>query len=176
MHCKSLWIKASDKCKYILMNDKTSTIKAGTRIKNVNRVRVDFKLHAHKRPDRLIQTNLCASFRISKILPVRSWTHTSGRRCRCGAPEELCRGGNPWQCDFHFCLSTKSRCQEPSPPQPQTSHPNALQLPSSCARTLWGERERSSAFPKQVGVVWFDPWRWSKPLYWIFSTLSGTIR
>ncbi len=47
--------------KYNLMNDKTSTIKTGTRIKKVNRVRVDFKLHAHKRPDRLIQTNLCAS-------------------------------------------------------------------------------------------------------------------
>lgn len=123
-------------------------------------------------------------YRIFKIHPVRSWTRTSGRRRRCGAPGELCRGGNPWQCDFHFCLSTKSRCQEPSPPQPHLppTHfrskcfADAVQLCPGAACALWGERERSSAYPNQVVVVGFDPWWWSKPLYSILSTLSGTMQ
>ena len=34
------------------------------------------------------------------------------------SPAELWKSGNPWQCDFCFSLCIKSRCQEPSPPQP----------------------------------------------------------
>lgn len=101
--------------KYILMNNKTSTIKAGTCIRKLNRVSVDFKPHANKSSDSLIQTNLCGSLSVVKGSP-KSPGQVGGVG---GAPEELCRGGNPWQCDFQFCLSTKSRCQEPSPPQLQ---------------------------------------------------------
>lgn len=42
------------------------------------------------------------------------WTHEDGT----GSPAGLWRSGNPWQCDFCFFLCIKSRCQEPSPPQP----------------------------------------------------------
>lgn len=35
------------------------------------------------------------------------------------SPAELWQSGNPWQCDFCYLLCIKSRCQEPSPPQPR---------------------------------------------------------
>lgn len=47
-----------------------------------------------------------------------------------GSSAELWRSGNPWQCDFCFSLCIKSRCQEPSPPQPvQRLDPLCTSLP-----------------------------------------------
>lgn len=50
------------------------------------------------------------------------------RASHCGStkwsPAELWQSGNPWQCDFCLLLCIKSRCQEPSPPQPWLNPPS----------------------------------------------------
>lgn len=62
------------------------------------------------------------------------------------SPAELWKSGNPWQCDFCFSLCIKSRCQEPSPPQPggQRIDPawTSLPFPALCiySNILLGSR------------------------------------
>lgn len=73
------------------------------------------------------------------------------------SPAELRQSGNPWQCDFCLLLCIKSRCQEPSPPQPWLNPPC-----TSLPLLLWPWRRRmitstaaaEQMWPERKGEVW----------------------
>lgn len=105
------------------------------------------------------------------------------------SPAELWKSGNPWQCDFCFSLCIKSRCQEPSPPQPGAEagstlhllallcpprplqHPPGLQMSPSMAAVehLWPESERKK---RDVGYITRQRVQ-RKPLRYTLADLSG---
>lgn len=141
-----------------MMNDKSSTIKTGTRIKKVNRVRVDFKLHAHKRPDRLIQTNLKGSPKYS-----RSGTgHVpAGGGVGVGHLKNCAGVEIPGNVIFISVYPPNHGARNPPlhshTSHPPTSHPNGLQLPSSCVLgrpVPYGERGRDRQLFQTRLVLW----------------------
>lgn len=75
------------------------------------------------------------------------------------SPAELWQSGNPWQCDFCLLLCIKSRCQEPSPPQPWLNPPC-----TSLPLLLWPWRRRmitstaasEQMWPERKGEVWVE--------------------
>lgn len=68
------------------------------------------------------------------------------------SPAELWQSGNPWQCDFCYLLCIKSRCQEPSPPQPRDEAPSILHLyvPYFVSKDLQGTAGMFSSFRTNV--------------------------
>lgn len=94
------------------------------------------------------------------------------------SPAELRQSGNPWQCDFCLLLCIKSRCQEPSLPQPWLNPP-CTSLPlflwpwrrwmitsTAASKQMWPER-KGEVLVKQK--IYTTPWHVESLCTWNHS-------
>lgn len=111
------------------------------------------------------------------------------------SPAELWQSGNPWQCDFCYLLCIKSRCQEPSPPQPRGRgriHPapacpifclqrpprhsgDVQQLQSQCDLERQMRPESNSTFISNIGRVGhcaFETLKWELRILLFLNTIK----